>query len=56
MKLSPYFAFAKKSFLQKSAYRLDHWMGILNTLIRLVIYIEIYCRAEETSPRRVSGT
>ena len=42
MSISPYFAFAKKSFLQKSAYRLDHWMGILNTLIRLVIYIEIY--------------
>ncbi|MCR5116858.1 MAG: hypothetical protein K6A97_05040, partial [Lachnospiraceae bacterium] len=42
MKISPYMAFAKKSFLQKSAYRLDHWMGILNTLIRLVIYVEIY--------------
>ena len=42
MSLAPYFAFAKKSFLQKSAYRLDHWMGILNTLIRLVIYVEIY--------------
>ncbi|MCQ2585826.1 MAG: ABC-2 family transporter protein [Treponema sp.] len=42
MSLTPYFAFAKKSFLQKSAYRLNHWMGILNTLIRLFIYIEIY--------------
>ena len=42
MTISPYLAFAKKSFLQKSAYRLDHWMGILNTLIRLVIYVEIY--------------
>ena len=42
MKLTPYLAFAKKSFLGKSAYRLDHWMGILNTLIRLVIYVEIY--------------
>ena len=42
MTISPYLAFAKKSFLQKSAYRLDHWMGILNTLIRLVIHIEIY--------------
>lgn len=41
MTISPYLAFAKKSFLQKSAYRLDHWMGILNTLIRLVIYVEI---------------
>ena len=42
MRLTPYFAFAKKSFLGKRAYRLDHWMGILNTLIRLVIYVEIY--------------
>ena len=42
MSLSPYLAFATKSFLQKSAYRLDHWLGILNTLIRLVIYVEIY--------------
>ena len=42
MTIAPYLAFAKKSFLQKSAYRLDHWMGILNTLIRLVIYVEIY--------------
>ena len=42
MRLTPYLAFAKKSFLGKSAYRLDHWMGILNTLIRLVIYVEIY--------------
>ena len=42
MKMRAYLAFAKKSFLQKSAYRMEHWMGILNTLIRLVIYVEIY--------------
>ena len=42
MRLFPYFAFAKKSFLQKSAYRMDHWMGILNTIIRLFIFVEIY--------------
>ncbi len=42
MKLSPYLAFAKKSFLQKSAYRADHLMGILNTIIRLFIFVEIY--------------
>ncbi len=42
MGISAYLAFAKKSFLQKSAYRLDHWLGILNTLIRLLIYVEIY--------------
>lgn len=42
MRISPYMAFAKKSFLQKSAYRLNHWLGILNTIIRLFIYVEIY--------------
>lgn len=42
MELSPYLAFAKKSFLQKSAYRIDHLMGILNTIIRLFIFVEIY--------------
>jgi len=42
MSLTPYIAFAKKSFLQRSAYRLNHWMGIFNTLIRLFIYVEIY--------------
>lgn len=42
MGLTPYLAFAKKSFLSKSAYRLDHWMGILNTMIRLFIFVEIY--------------
>ena len=54
MKLTPYLAFAKKSFLGKSAYRLDHWMGILNTLIRLVIYVEIY-RALYGSREAVDG-
>ena len=54
MTLEPYFAFAKKSFLQKSAYRLDHWMGIMNTLIRLVIYVEIY-RALYGSREAVDG-
>lgn len=42
MKLSPYLAFAKKSFLGRSAYRFDHFMGILNTLLRIFIYWGIY--------------
>lgn len=40
--LSPYLAFARKSFLGRSAYRFDHFMGILNTVIRIFIYWEIY--------------
>lgn len=42
MCLSPYLAFAKKSFLQKSAYRFNHFMGILNTVIRIFVFAEIY--------------
>jgi len=42
MKLSPYLAFAKKSFLSRSAYRFDHFMSILNTLLRIFIYWGIY--------------
>ena len=40
--MSPYFAFAKKSFLNRSAYRFDHLMGILNTLLRIFIFWCIY--------------
>lgn len=42
MKLTPYLAFAKKSFLNNSAYRFNHLMGILNTLLRIFIYWGIY--------------
>lgn len=42
MKLAPYLAFAKKSFLNRSAYRFDHLMGILNTLLRIFIFWCIY--------------
>lgn len=42
MKLAPYFAFAKKSFLNRSAYRFNHLMGILNTLLRIFIFWCIY--------------
>ncbi|MBO5352453.1 MAG: ABC-2 family transporter protein [Lachnospiraceae bacterium] len=40
--LAPYLAFAKKSFLNKSAYRFDHFMGILNTLLKIFIFWCIY--------------
>lgn len=42
-KLYPYLAFAKKSFLGLGAYRFDHFMGILNTILRIFIFWEIYC-------------
>ncbi len=42
MKLAPYLAFAKKSFLNHSAYRFNHFMGILNTLVRIFIFWCIY--------------
>ena len=42
MNLKPYIAFAKKSFLNCGAYRADHLMGILNTLIRIFIFWGIY--------------
>lgn len=41
-KLWPYLAFAKKSFLGRSAYRFNHFMGILNTILRIFIFWEIY--------------
>ncbi len=42
MKLMPYFAYLKKSFLNRSAYRFDHLMGILSTCLRIFIFWEIY--------------
>ncbi|MDE6642184.1 MAG: ABC-2 family transporter protein [Acetatifactor sp.] len=41
-KLWPYLAFAKKSFLGRSAYRFDHFMGIFDTILRIFIFWEIY--------------
>ncbi len=40
--LTPYLAFAKKSFLNRSAYRFNHFMGILNTILRIFIFWGIY--------------
>ena len=42
MRIKPYFAYAQKSFLTRSAYRFDHLMGILNTVLKVFIYWEIY--------------
>lgn len=41
-KLSPYLAFARKSFLGRSAYRFDHFMGVFSTILRIFIFWEIY--------------
>lgn len=41
-KLLPYLAFAKKSFLGRSAYRFHHFMGIFDTILRIFIFWEIY--------------
>lgn len=42
MNISPYFAFAKKKFLSRSAYRFDHLMGILDRLLKIFIFWGIY--------------
>lgn len=42
MLLKPYYAFAKKAFLGRSAYRFNHFMGILSTVLRIFIFWEIY--------------
>lgn len=54
MRLEPYLAYAKKSFLARSAYRFDHLMGILNTVLRVFIYWEIY-RALYAGRQEVDG-
>ena len=42
MRISKYYAYAKKRFLSKSAYRFDHLMGILSTCLQFFIFYEIY--------------
>jgi ABC-2 type transport system permease protein len=42
MKITPYFAYAKKSFLGRSAYRFDHIMSIVSTCMQFFIFWEIY--------------
>lgn len=37
-----YFEFALKKFQNKMVYRLDFFMGIINTLITIVVYLCIY--------------
>ena len=40
--LKPYLAFVKKNFLYRSAYRFNHFIGIVNTLLRIFIFWCIY--------------
>lgn len=42
MRLLPYYAYAKKSFLRRSAYRFDLFMNILSTCLQIFIFWEIY--------------
>ena len=42
MFIAPYIAFAKKSFLKRSAYRFNHLMSILNTCLQIFIFWGIY--------------
>lgn len=42
MRLKPYFAFGKKSFLNCGAYRFEHLMSMINTLVRIFIFWGIY--------------
>lgn len=42
MKVTPYIAYGKKSFLNRSAYRFDHLMNILSTCLQIFIFWEIY--------------
>lgn len=52
--MTPYIAFGKKSFMLKRAYRFDHFMGILNTIVRIFIFWEIY-RALYGSNTEIDG-
>ena len=54
MRLSPYFAYAKKCFLGRSAYRFDHLMNILSTCIQIFIFWGIY-RALYGSSTEIDG-
>ncbi len=40
--MTAYIAYAKKSFLGRSAYRFDHLMSILSTVLQFFIFYEIY--------------
>jgi len=40
--MNPYIAFSKKSFLNRSAYRFDHLISILNTCLQIFIFWMIY--------------
>lgn len=42
MRIAPYFAYAQKCFLGRSAYRFDHLMSILSTCMQFFIFWGIY--------------
>ena len=52
--MSAYLAYTKKAFLSRSAYRFDHLMSILSTVLQFFIFYEIY-RALYGSSETVDG-
>ena len=52
--MTAYLAYAKKAFLGRSAYRFDHLMSILSTVVQFFIFYEIY-RALYGSSDSVDG-
>lgn len=52
--MTAYIAYAKKSFLGRSAYRFDHLMSILSTVLQFFIFYEIY-RALYGGAEQVDG-
>lgn len=42
MRASPYIAYGKKCFLNKSAYRFDNVISIISTCMQFVVFWEIY--------------
>lgn len=42
MRVTPYLAYAKKSFLRRTAYRFDHIIAILNDCLQIFIFWGIY--------------
>lgn len=52
--MTAYIAYAKKSFLGRSAYRFDHLMSILSTVLQFFIFYEIY-RALYGDTEQVEG-
>lgn len=54
MRIAPYYAYAKKNFLGRSAYRFDHLMSIISTCLQFFIFCEIY-RALYGGAKEIDG-